>query len=512
MSLREQPFFGHGKFSARGVAKLNQLARRMETYGANSTSPMMSTASGTIPLLRRHMFSSGLISVKHPWKIYRNNPPKTGEPPVLPDTAWRTFSVHAGELNGEVARRGILTSDKYSTDDDTTGGENNPILITLSADAANAIWVRQTLTLDGDDWVPDKTYIETSVIDPGFGEVTGWPGFERGYDGGTDGAYNGSNDPIEQPVRNVIFKWIGVVTLGSDDEGETYHKTKIDQVLDANVTQISRMVVGEPYPYSEDPADILSGDWKQFKVHSVTVNDIHALFESQGYGDDTDTDGSAIMTGSEGIAFCVFVQQTVDESKAVDETFLDFSPWSSYARGTDASIAFEARVAKVTIGQTDTLTAADYMQFKVQVICGVFWYELSINGDLELYWNGVLQATRPATPRGELWEVVSVDGHKIYMESRCLSFEDIPGSTPYAGVLSLNTDESTALSVTFTAGLCNAAPGTVLQIGTGSGTTVSITVGAGGELTGYVGVVAIGDPATGTTSYYRISSTGLLEA
>lgn len=130
---------------------------------------------------------------------------------------------------------------------------------------------------------------------------------------------------------------------------------------------------------------------------------------------------------------------------------------------------------------------------------------------LTLYWNGVASANRPATPAGMIWEVVSVTGHAIYNESRCLSWKDIPGNSPVTGSITLGDDTFESADFSFTDGYCDAPEGTVIVIGTGEGTTTQVTVGASGELVGYVGVIAVGDPDTGTTSFYRISSGGRLE-
>jgi len=130
-------------------------------------------------------------------------------------------------------------------------------------------------------------------------------------------------------------------------------------------------------------------------------------------------------------------------------------------------------------------------------------------------WNGVVQDCIPPTPKGQVWEVVDltlVAGVlTLVSESRCLSMWDEPGRCPVSGDFSIPIDPDNNLDVTFTDGFCDAPAGTVLQMGTQDGQTISVTVGAGGELTDYVGIVAIGDPATGTTSYYRISSSGRLE-
>lgn len=131
------------------------------------------------------------------------------------------------------------------------------------------------------------------------------------------------------------------------------------------------------------------------------------------------------------------------------------------------------------------------------------------------HWDAFEQDCMPETPAGYLWEftgatIVSGVIH-MWSRSRCLSRITIPGTCPITGSINLNTDTETGGSVSFTAGLCGAAEGTVFLVGTEDGATVEVTVGAGGILTGYTGVIAIGDPATGTTSFYRIGSTGKLE-
>lgn len=140
-----------------------------------------------------------------------------------------------------------------------------------------------------------------------------------------------------------------------------------------------------------------------------------------------------------------------------------------------------------------------------------FYMVEAVNPSLSLYWDGIPATCKPPTPAGMLWEIVAVVGHAIFLESRCLSMWDEPGYCPVSGDFTIPNDGEIGVDMTFTDGYSNATPGTVLRIGTMTGQTVSVTVGTSGELLGYVGVIALGNPNLGTTSYYRIDSTGRLE-
>ena len=131
---------------------------------------------------------------------------------------------------------------------------------------------------------------------------------------------------------------------------------------------------------------------------------------------------------------------------------------------------------------------------------------------LSLYWNGVLADCRPPTPAGYIWEVVSVDGMKIYNESRCLSMIDQPGYCPVNDNLTLIDSEGEPVSIEFVDGKATLPEGTVISgIDAATGNAVYLTAEADGTLTGFVGIVAIMDPDTGESSNYRISSSGIME-
>lgn len=132
---------------------------------------------------------------------------------------------------------------------------------------------------------------------------------------------------------------------------------------------------------------------------------------------------------------------------------------------------------------------------------------------LSLYWDGVLAPCRPPTPAGYVWEVVSVDGLKIYNESRCLATIDLPGYCPVNDSLTLIDSDGEAISVEFVDGKATLPEGTVISgIDAATGDAVYLTAEADGSLSGFVGVMAIMDPDTGESSNYRVSSSGIMEA
>lgn len=67
MSTRTNPFYGSGQFGAKAMQKLNQVARRVEMFGVNSTSPVMATPHGTTMLIRRRNYREASF----PWELFR---------------------------------------------------------------------------------------------------------------------------------------------------------------------------------------------------------------------------------------------------------------------------------------------------------------------------------------------------------------------------------------------------------------------------------------------------------
>jgi len=131
---------------------------------------------------------------------------------------------------------------------------------------------------------------------------------------------------------------------------------------------------------------------------------------------------------------------------------------------------------------------------------------------LSLYWNGVLATCRPPTPAGYIWEVVNVDGSKIYNESRCWSIIDQPGYCPVSDNLTLLDSDGEAISVEFDEGKAVLPEGTVISgVDAATGNAVYLTVGADGTMSGFEGVMSIVDPDTGAPSNYRVSSSGIME-
>lgn len=141
------------------------------------------------------------------------------------------------------------------------------------------------------------------------------------------------------------------------------------------------------------------------------------------------------------------------------------------------------------------------------------WFPEPATPALELYWDGVLATCRPPTPIGHIWEVVAVDGLKIYNESRCLATIDLPGYCPVNDSLTLIDSDGEAISVEFVDGKATLPEGTVISgIDAATGDAVYLTAEADGSLSGFVGVMAIMDPDTGESSNYRVSSSGIMEA
>jgi hypothetical protein len=353
-------------------------------------------------------------SVVLPFTIYQCDPYYTGS---RPSSAWRTVRVAAGTVNGENPRK---DGNNTFSDDGDSSDNSSKASIVLPASATVALWVRQTFNLVGDSWEIDKTYIEFGEVDEN-GKTSGWPGYEVAGDG------------IEQPCRNVLFKWIGNVTTGPDEgEGEDVQSLEITQHLDRNVEQPNADLSSfEVYAVAQNPKSVGAQDWRRIVVHTGTFNEETAVSNgADTYSDDLGADKVIPTTAS--TVSRVYIVQTRDTDEAIDKTYFKVKTpgtsdgWFGFPHQDHCRNASFRSIAVVTVGSESDPLEPDYMRLSVsQLVSSALTYELPSLVSFEPYrvWND------PHNPDAQ--QKVGVQGGRLKCVSRSSDFV-VADKTPVA--------------------------------------------------------------------------------
>lgn len=130
-------------------------------------------------------------------------------------------------------------------------------------------------------------------------------------------------------------------------------------------------------------------------------------------------------------------------------------------------------------------------------------------------WDG--QACRPVLRAGNFWYLDSVSfvaGVLTFNNVQtCVPMYDVPGYCDHTGSLSFNASDGSSVAISVVSGLVSGHVGeTISGIDVATGNSVTLTVQAGGTVTGFIGSMRVTIPSTGDSQLLRVTAAGRIQS